>query len=294
MPKKDNCCLELKALVKLLIKKTDKLLENIGDLPATVPDNIASSKPKIIKIKSLAELALWQTKQLDGITGNYPIEIEIEDNDITKKGNQSLKLSLPNQAEAMAEMIGLLLTLKMESSATLSASVKAMIEAGGAKQAATIASDLGLANAEYLGYKLNKEKRDIGMSFTPGKTKLDEVLEPYTAQYITYENKDDKDIKDVIHPLLEMSARWNAQNYRHIGKGDNATDRLLQLLAFSPNSTGDVINKDKNADDDFDIWLESAEIGFTDKAKINKEKPFGEDRENRPKLINKEKREGNQ
>ncbi|PHK24143.1 hypothetical protein VF12_37790 [Nostoc linckia z15] len=46
----------------------------------------------MISIESLAELMLWQMQQLDALMGAYPIEIEIEDSDLVKEGNQKQKI----------------------------------------------------------------------------------------------------------------------------------------------------------------------------------------------------------
>ena len=80
-PNKMDCCDELKRLLKLTLKR-------IGDLPVEVPDLFTKQEPSYESIPSLSELMLWQMTQIDALLGAFPIEIKIEDEDITKEGNQ--------------------------------------------------------------------------------------------------------------------------------------------------------------------------------------------------------------
>ncbi|MDZ7968752.1 MAG: hypothetical protein RM368_28005 [Nostoc sp. DedSLP03] len=261
-------------LLKLILKR-------LGDLPAKVPDNFTKQNPKMIDIESLAELMLWQTKQLDALMGAYPIEIEIEDSDLVKEGNQNEKISLPNQAEAMAELLGLITTIKRDTHATLITALKAMGESGMTKNIAIQTLDVALANAEFLGYKLEQKKKQVPSLFTPGGENLTKTLQEKNVEIISYENTDKTDLQDDLKTLKTMAARWNAQNWRQI-TGD-PVEALKQKLFGNPDAIKEV-HKD-GEQGDFNDFTEQAERGFIEVSGITDTiNPWGRPYKERPKI----------
>ncbi|MBW4678405.1 MAG: hypothetical protein KME52_31835 [Desmonostoc geniculatum HA4340-LM1] len=257
------------------------ILKRIGSLPANVPDNFTKQNPPFINIESLAELALWQMQQLDALVGAYPIEIKIEDSDSTKGGNQEEKITIPNQAEAIAEMMGLMLTIKRDTHATLITAIKAMAEAGMGKQLGVKTLDVALANAEFLGYKLEQKKKKIPSLFTPNGKNIEETLKEKEVEIITYENTDKKDLQDDVKKLLETAARWNAQNWRRV-EGD-PVESLKQMLFGNVEAVAEQNTKIEQ--DDFDSFTERAERGFTDIDGITDvDSPWGRPFTQRPKV----------
>ncbi|MGV0105137.1 hypothetical protein NSTCB13_03849 [Nostoc sp. DSM 114160] len=274
-PKKECECMSCNDdLLKLVLKR-------LGDLPAKVPDNFTKQNPKMIDIESLAELMLWQTKQLDALMGAYPIEIEIEDADLVKEGNQNEKISLPNQAEAMAELLGLITTIKRDTHATLITALKAMGEAGMTKNLAVQTLDVALANAEFLGYKLEQKKKEVPSLFTPGGENLSKTLQEKNVEIVTYENTDKNDLQDDLKILKTMAARWNAQNWRQI-TGD-PVEALKQKLFGNPDAIKEV-HKD-GEQGDFNDFTEQAERGFIEVSGITDTvNPWGRPYKERPKI----------
>ncbi|MEH1956820.1 hypothetical protein [Nostoc sp.] len=262
------------ALLKLVLKR-------IGSLPASVPDNFTKQHPSMISIESLAELMLWQMQQIDALLGAYPIELKIEDNDLTKEGNQEEKIALPNMAEAIAELLGLLITVKRDTHATLITAIKAMGEAGMAKNLGVKTLDVTLANAEYLGYKLEQKKKEVPSLFTPGGKDITETLIEKNVEIITYENTDKKDLQDDLKFLKTMAARWNAQNWRQV-TGD-PVESLKQTLFGNPEAIGEVHKK--NEQGDFNGFTEQAERGFIEVSGITDSiNPWGRPYSQRPKI----------
>jgi len=261
-------------LLQLLVKR-------VGNLPANVPDLFTKQKPTTITVESLAELALWQTQQLDALLGNYPIEIEIQDTDLVKEGNQSKKITLPNNAEAIAEIIGLVIAIKKESSAILTATMKALTEAGMTKQLSIKGLDVGLANAEYLGYKLDQTTRKVPMSFTPGADGLSESLKSKEVEVISYENKSKHDLQGFIHKMETFAARWNAQNWRKLGS--DLVGSLKQNILGGVKDIKTEVKSDK--DGDFSTFVNEIEQGFIGTTGItDKTNPWGVSYDQRPKI----------
>lgn len=271
-----SCCPKIDdTLLKLILKR-------LGNLPASVPDNFTKQHPTFVNIESLAELMLWQMQQLDALMGAYPIEIKIEDNDLTKEGNQEQKITVPNAAEAMAELLGLILTIKRDTHATLITAIKAMAEAGMSKNVSIKTLDVALANAEFLGYKLEQKEKEVPSLFTPGGKDITETLKEKNVKIITYENTDSKDIQGDLKTLLTMASRWNAQNWRSLGNADPV--EALKDHLFGKN---DAIKTaaEPNKQDDFDTFTEQCERGFTEVSGItDTTNPWGKPYTERPKI----------
>lgn len=299
-PKCMCCCPNIEQndqLLKLILKK-------IGSthLPASVPKVLTDRKKGTIKIESLAEFTAYTVKQLDALCGKFPIDIEIEDADLTTEGNQAKKLKLPNIAETLAEMMGMLLVLRSESDATLNATIRALTEAGSSKQMAFLAYEYAKANAEFLGYKGEQKERKIPFAFKPGESRLDKMLQEGEISVRGWENEDKDDFNDHIAPLLELAAMWKVANYRKTGSGDptegikkflknaaslsDSIDAGMLLEKVKAYNAKDDKDKDpKDLDDDWDKFTEEAEMGFTSQPGIlDKEKPYGRPLDERPKI----------
>lgn len=290
-----NCCTNLEQLLKLVLKKLGST-----NLPATVPQSLVTKNSPTKQIHSISEYQAYTVKQLAAITGKYPINIKIEDSDLTQEGNQEKTLNMPNMAESLAEIIGMLLVLRSESNANLIATINAMIEAGNAKQLSLLAYDYAKANSEYLGYKGKQIERDIPFSFKPGEKQLDKMLVAGNAKVKGFENDDKEDLNDFLAPVLEMAAMWKAQNFRNlgtsatldslkkiftdaIGVGDGM-DALSKIVPppdpNNPNAPQPEIKK--NAWDEF---VEEAEQGFIAQPGIQDNvNPYGRPFEQRPKI----------
>ncbi len=290
-----GCCPDnsnIEQLLRLILKKIGS-----DDLPASVPTLLTDPTQGVRQIQNLAQFISYTVLQLDALTGKFPVEIEIEDADLTEQGNQPQRVKLPNIAETLAEIVGLLLVLRSESDATLSASIRTLIEAGSAKQAATIATEYAQANAEYLGYKGKQANRDLPMAFTPGKEKIDELLTETTIKYKGWENDDSENLNTHLAPLLELAAMWKAQNFRNLGTAD-PQEALLALLARGGALSQLMENfkkeqeaanpPDPNTPKDPNTWdgfLEQAEQGFIAQAGITDNlHPYGRDFERRPRI----------
>lgn len=293
-PKKEpddmDCCEELKGLLRLLIKR-------VGALPATVPHTITKRDGATRSISSIAEYNAYIVRTLDAIAGQFPIEINVEDTDVTQEGNQSVSFKLPNLAETLAEILGVLLVLRTESSATLDISSRALLETVASKNSAIKAYYAALANSEFLGYKIKWRDELVPCSIDPSQEKLDLLLKD-TNQKLSVLDCDDRDnLQKMLAPLLLMSARWTAQNVRTF-RGDNIVDQIKDILKIAgelPKDFDKVVKQEQGKDengnpkpakqDDFDVFIEDVETGFNRLAGVQDiTKPYGRPYENRPRI----------
>ena len=276
---------KINSLVQLHIEQFGKIQHistKIGDLPAKVPDLITKESPSEIEIESLGELLLWQIKQLDATMGKFPIKIKIRDTDSTKEGDQSQEITVPNTAEAISELLGLALTIKRDTHANVVLGMKILPQAGMATKLAQMGLDVGLACAEFLGFSLIQKKKKIPLLFTPGATDLDDLLKEKEVEYLCYENVEKTDLMDHIRKILEMVARWTAQNWRRVDFRDPGSSVLANLYG---GIDGMRKGKKENEQEDFDNFTEQAEKGFINTVGISDtENPWGDDFDARPRI----------
>jgi hypothetical protein len=216
-----SCCPNVKendALLRLIAKRL-----GVSDYPVTVPKVITDESKGNISLENLTRFTSYLVKQLDAVSGNYPIQIEIEDADLTQEGNQKRTIKIPNAAEGIAESLGQLLSIRSETNATLKAVCLALIDIASTKQTALITHDYAKANSEFLGYKGKQVIRKIPFASSIGKERLDEFLKESEIEVKGFENDDGEDIKDVLIPLLEML---------NIGHKTIAMSELMTRLAL--------------------------------------------------------------
>ena len=292
----DMCCNETKQMMQLILKR-------LGEVPAIVPRNLTNHNEGEIQVNSLAEFHAYTVKQLDALVGQFPISIEIEDSDLTEEGNQKKVAWMPNIAEALAEIVGMLLALRAESDANLNATIRGLIETGSAKQVAFQAYEYAKANAEFLAYKGKQVERKIPFMFKPGEQQLDKMLQETEVKVKGWENDDKEDIKDILYPVLELAAMWKAQNFRNLGTqspkskikemielGLKATDLAKGVLSDDEKKRyEDALKNGENPEPpkkkDFNDFLEEVENGFTSQERITDNvNPYGYPRDNRPRI----------
>jgi hypothetical protein len=290
-----SCCPNTRAndeLLRLILKKIGS-----ADLPATVPKSLTDRSKGTTSIENLAQFTSYAVKQLDAVCGKYPIEVKIEDADLTQEGDQSRTVKIPNIAEGIAELLGLLLILKAESSATLSAAVRGMIEAGSAKQSAILAHDYAKANSEFLAYKGKQVRHQVPFAFNFNKQKLEEMLKEGTFEIKGFQNDDKDDIHDLFTPLLDMAAMYRTANFRNLGAsnpGEALKSILRGYINFNSDTDETIVkpNQQKNEDEgvakpeeNWDDFLRSAEQGFIQEPGIkNNTEPYDRPFDQRPKI----------
>nr|MCC5641207.1 hypothetical protein [Nostoc sp. CHAB 5844] len=276
------------------------ILKRIGPLPAAVPNSLVKKNSGTRQIESLAQYIAYSVIQTNAQFGQFPQEIKIKDADLTQQGDQQQTVTMPNLAEAIAEIVGLLLVLRSESAANLVATVNAMIEAGSAKQSAILASDYGAANAEFLGYKGKQIERQVPFTFVPGEAQLDKMLKAGEVKVKGWDNADKNDLNDLVAPILEMAAMYRAANFRNVGTSNPLT-KIKEILegAVKLSDAVDTLAKtppppDPNNPDapppppkksDWDEFVESAETGFIAKPGITDNlNPYDRPYTQRPKI----------
>lgn len=196
------------AIVNLIAKRL-----GTSSYPIEVPESLLSGNndDKTFKAESNAEYLFWLTKQLDGLVGEFPIEIEVKDIDPLTKGDQKQKIEIPNLAEAIAEIYGLVAKGAVNQEVDQAFLLRIATEVIAAKNGIAITQDYVKANAKFLGYKGNPVDRELQYNFDFSKivlgqkdqeVKVDEILRTVKGYVKGWENQDKETAANFFMKLM--------------------------------------------------------------------------------------------
>lgn len=258
----------------------------VGEFPATVPTTLISKEgvpDTTTQVKNLAQFQAWYIKQFDALMGQWEIPLQIEDTDLTKAGNQSAKIKLPNLAEATAEQVGLLLNLTTSINALTNISMRALTEAGSAHKEAAVAHLYGRENAQFLGYEGKETKVKIPMAFKPGGESLEETLTNTEVEIRGWENTDKHDLRFYFHEFLTAAAIIRSVYWKRLDQKGDLTKQVMDFV-----KEADFLESEEavtSGNDEFDNFLDRVESGFTGAAGItDPTKPYGREVTRRPRI----------
>jgi hypothetical protein len=279
-----SCCPNVREndeLLRLIAKRL-----GVSDYPVNVPKYITDESKGNTSIENLTRFTSYLVKQLDAVSGNYPLKIEVEDTDLTKEGNQTKKISIPNTAEALAELLSQILLIKSETSAILNTAIRSLTEIASTKQTSLITHDQVTAAAHFLNYKTKQVEKEVGFTCTPGKEKLEEFLKEGKIKIISTEYDDKQDLSDYLEPLLSMAAMYRVQNFRKLPENDaEAALRAILNRGKSMVDRAEADLKGKDSENNFDKFVEDAESGFISQPGIyDNTNPYGRPYDERPRI----------
>ena len=181
-------------------------------LPAEVPADVTDPESENDKkIYSVLEFQEWIFRQIDAISGAYPLKIQYKNAD----GDES-EIIFQNQAEALAELMGVLLNVSADAEILTQLGIKGISETIKTQAIAIKASDHAIANAEFLGYRIKERKRDLPLTITPGKDNLLDALKESRMKITRHEYDDSDQLPDYLKRLLMGSEIIRAVFMRRI------------------------------------------------------------------------------
>jgi hypothetical protein len=162
--------------------------------PATVPENITDPDSED-ELELYSEMAWqeWTLRQLDAISGAYPMEMKFKD----LEGNEQ-DIVIANQSEALLEILGILLGLSGDTDILIQVAMKNLTETIRSHVTGIQACDWAKANAEFLGYKDKEQVQDFPLSISPDETAMAKILEEGVMKIKRYTNDDDDQLPDFL------------------------------------------------------------------------------------------------
>lgn len=233
-----NCCCDNPENDDLLRLIAYRL--GVQDYPVTVPASLIASPQTdsaTQQTESLTQLQAWFVKQVDALSGQFPIEVEIEDIDPTTQGNQTRKIELPNIAETLAEIYGLSVRSSVNSDISINFLMRLAAEVIATKNAAVVAQDYSKANAQFLGYKGNPKNRRLNYAFNPEQLdNLEGILQECTKTVIGWGCDDDETVVDFLQKIVFASGIIKAVFMR---KRDQIEDVISQIQNLTTAAGGE-------------------------------------------------------
>lgn len=233
----------------------------------------------------------WYLEQFDALIGQFPIEIDIEDNDLIKTGDQKLELRLPNLAETLAEIVGTNVTNQAYITALLSAVIKNLGETGSTRILGIKNNAILDAIQEYLGFDVDQNLENVPFSFNPidsveteekiGDESLETALSPKDIKVDVIKNTDEDTLEGKLSILIEAARMYKGQNFQSINLNNDPKGQILELLKRG----FDIVDNQEVSSEDFSQWLDKVESEFSNApGKQNSEKPYGKDYDQRPRI----------
>jgi hypothetical protein len=230
-----RCCPDNSALLQQILKvvKQNKKVLGFDDYPVSVPESFVSvdGKEKANKnVESITQFFAWYIERFDEIVGEFEIPIEVEDIDLLKDGNQTVKFKLPNIAEAIAELFLMMINISINNETQLNIAIRTLTEAGADKQQNFKSAMMLDAIIEYLGFSYKDVAQKLPLTFTPGKEVLIEILKETEVDVSTIEYDDNMNLQRALFELLQSAAIIRTKHWKQIDPKKDIKGQVLSTL----------------------------------------------------------------
>lgn len=203
----------------------------VPQFPVSLPDTIIEngSNAQVSK-EDIPSIMTWLIEQIDAITGQFPIELEIEDTDPTTPGNQTQKISLPNISESLAELYSLGLKGGITGDIHTDMLLRLAAEVIATKNSSLITQDVVKANASFLGYRSNPKKRKINYAFDPSNlSDLTKVLTPTEGEIVGFTESDPETVVGFLQRIVFVSGLLKEVFFRNKERMPDLIDQFQQF-----------------------------------------------------------------
>ncbi|MCC3573804.1 MAG: hypothetical protein JGK30_17450 [Microcoleus sp. PH2017_40_RAT_O_B] len=292
----DECCRDSIKLLRQIHKRLG-VNKFPGELPSTIIQEVEKGQPATEpvqeKIEDFADLLMWMFQRDDERWGQWQIQIDVKDTDLTKEGDQGKQIKFPNLAESIAEMEGQLLSLQANVAALVALSTRNLCESGMGRQEAIKAYLASMAIAKYMNFPYDESDIKMPSTFTPKAESIDELIKESIIHVkgIEYTNKETQ--RDILLDLLQAAAITRAVHWRQVDPKKDIKSQILESIKGSADLSDKLENPLAKEDDpskpkhskDWEDFLDQVEDGFGFETGIeDAQTPYGRSRERRPRI----------
>lgn len=215
-----------------------------SDWPVTLPQLLTQETGETTEITGLPQAIAWFAQNLDALSGQYPIILEIEDTDPITRGNQSETIDLPNQAEAMAELFGLAYEANTNSELAVNMLFRLIPEVIAAKNSSLTAQDYSQAISNWLGFRVKNVEREVDSNFNPlSPNSLTDFLSASKYKIQGVEDDDPHTLVEWIQQIKYATAIVKASVFRGAGEEDNLTQEIQSVMNNQSADSGEAWEK---------------------------------------------------
>lgn len=235
-------CAEIEEMLRILMLRL-----GTTSYPVTTPTWLMGSDQSSASHESLTQLTAWFIKQLDGLAGQFPIEVEIEDIDPTQSGNQTERVKLENIAETLAELYGLGVKSSVNGDIAINFLMRLAAEVIATKNASVVTQDYARANAAFLGYRANPKERTIDYAFDPEQLdNLEGILSTSRKKIIGWQLDDPETVVEFLQKIVFSSGLIKAVFMR---RRDDVEDIVNQIRNLTDPDSDEAEAQNENWND---------------------------------------------
>jgi hypothetical protein len=294
----DECCRLNLAFSRAIYTKLG-LARFPGQLPNTIIQEIPKegeqpAEPPQVPIPDLVSLLNWQFERDDERWGQWVVQINVKDSDLTKEGDQGKQIKFPNLAESIAELEGQMLSVMANVDALVAITTKNLVESGMARQEAIKGYLAAKAIIKYMAFKSTEVDMPVPMTFTPGAETISALIQESEGHIKGTDYVEKETLRDILLDLLQAAAVIRAAHWQRIDTKNNTKSQLLNLLKGSVDLAGLVASPKKTTDGEekkfdpaqnFEDFIDSVEDGFRNTTGITDiQNPYGKTPDRRPRV----------
>ncbi|MEG4066253.1 hypothetical protein QUA42_02675 [Microcoleus sp. Pol11C2] len=293
----DTCCQENLKFLRAIYTKLG-LARFPGTLPETIIQEIPNegeepAEPQQVPIVDLVSLLDWQFRRDDERWGQWVIQIDVKDADVTQEGDQGKQVKFPNLAESIAEIEGQILSLTTNVDALVAITTKNLVESGLARQEAIKGYLASKSIIKYMAFKSTEIDVTVPSCFTPGAETIHELIAESEIHLKGMDYTEKETLRDIFLDLLQAAAVIRAVHWQRIDTKKDTKSQLLGILKGSLDLANSIKNPTKptdgeqkqNPSQNFEDFLDSAESGFTNITGISDiQNPYGKTPDRRPRI----------
>jgi hypothetical protein len=219
------------------------------------------------------------------------VGITLADSDLIKVGEQEQQIKIPNIAEALAELTGMGVVNNAINELTVNMLVRVLTETGVGRQQTIKNYYLLDVIRDYLGVPTNDKTISVPFAFDPmflykggdGKDEFSKFLRPAEVEVDIEEISGNTNLQKSLSTIDRIYALCKAYMTRKVSNQQDIV-KLVKDIAKTFDSR--PAEGEEPTKDDFDIFLEKIEQGFTTQPGNTMEgKPYGREFTERPKIV---------
>lgn len=293
----DTCCQENLKMLRAIYKGLG-IAKFPGKLPATIIQEVVKkgqkpAEPEQVPIADFVDLLDWQFRRDDERWGQWEIQIDVKDADLTKEGDQGKSIKFPNLAESIAELEGQMLSVMANVDALVAITTKGLVESGMARQEAIKSYLAAKAIIKYMAFKSTEIDVPVPMAFTAGAETISALIKESEGHIKGTDYVEKETLRDILLDLLQAAAVIRAVHWQKIDSKTDTKSQLLSLLKGTVDLAGIIASPKKSNDGEkkfdptqnFEDFLDSAEDGFRNTTGITDiQNPYGKTPDRRPRI----------
>jgi len=292
--KMDACCQENLAFLRRIYTKLG-LAKFPGSLPNTIIQEVVKEgeippEPPQVPIPDLVTYLNWIFERDDERWGQWEVQINVKDSDLTQEGDQTKLVRFPNLAESIAEIEGQMLSLTANVDALIAISTKNLAESGLTHQEAVKSYLASKAIIKYLAFPTSEIDVEIPITFTPGAETINSLIKESLLHVKGIDYVDKETLRDILLDLLQAAAIIRAVHWERIDTTQNTKTQLLNRLKGIATLADSVKNPtpanseaQPKPTQNFEDFIDTVEDGFRNISGIaDSQNPYGKTPDRRP------------